>query len=125
MPVMPFPRCETQLSDEFSPHPENVTQRLAALNRLAAPKRGVVIVPMQTLLQRRPPARSSACKTSGGRVGQRLDLDADKRRLESAGYRNVPQVLDPGDFAVRGGLLDVFPMGADEPFRVELFDDSI
>src|SRR5690606_29377815 len=59
------------------------------------------------------------------RVGQRLDLDAEKRRLESAGYRNVPQVLDPGDFAVRGGLLDVFPMGASVPFRVELFDEDI
>jgi transcription-repair coupling factor (superfamily II helicase) len=59
------------------------------------------------------------------RVGQTLDMDAEKRRLESAGYRNVPQVFDPGDFAVRGGLLDVYPMGADTPYRLELFDDSI
>ncbi|WP_415253240.1 transcription-repair coupling factor [Thermomonas sp.] len=59
------------------------------------------------------------------RVGQRMDMDAEKRRLESAGYRNVPQVFDPGDFAVRGGLLDVYPMGADAPFRVELLDDEI
>ncbi|HBS63858.1 MAG TPA: hypothetical protein DEB32_14330, partial [Stenotrophomonas sp.] len=58
-------------------------------------------------------------------VGQRLDLDAEKRRLESAGYRNVPQVMDPGDFAVRGGLLDVYPMGADAPLRVELLDEDI
>ncbi|WP_370563418.1 transcription-repair coupling factor [Luteimonas salinilitoris] len=59
------------------------------------------------------------------RVGQRLDLDAEKRRLDSAGYRHVPQVLDPGDFAVRGGLLDVYPMGADAPYRIELFDQDI
>ncbi|REN09912.1 hypothetical protein DSI35_11470, partial [Mycobacterium tuberculosis] len=53
------------------------------------------------------------------------DMDAEKRRLESAGYRNVPQVMDPGDFAVRGGLLDVYPMGADAPLRVELLDEDI
>src|SRR5690606_6709389 len=81
--------------------------------------------PVQTLLQRLPPLRYVVGNTFDVRVGQRLDLGAEKRRLESAGYRNVPQVLDPGDFAVRGGLLDVFPMGADEPFRVELFDDEI
>src|SRR5690606_27102907 len=125
MPVVPFPDWETLPYDQFSPHPEIVSQRLAALNRLPALKRGVVIVPVQTLLQRLPPLRYVAGNTFDVRVGQRLDLDAEKRRLESAGYRNVPQVLDPGDFAVRGGLLDVFPMGAGEPFRVELFDDSI
>ena len=59
------------------------------------------------------------------KLGQRLDMDAEKRRLETAGYRNVPQVFDPGDFAVRGGLLDVYPMGADTPFRIELLDDEI
>jgi transcription-repair coupling factor (superfamily II helicase) len=52
-------------------------------------------------------------------------MDAEKRRLESAGYRHVPQVFDPGDFAVRGGLLDVYPMGADMPYRIELLDDEI
>src|SRR3970282_2876510 len=52
-------------------------------------------------------------------------MDAEKRRMESAGYRHVPQVLDPGDFAVRGGLLDVYPMGAAMPYRVELLDDEI
>src|SRR3546814_6609732 len=59
------------------------------------------------------------------RRGQRLDMDAEKRRLEAAGYRNVGQVLDPGDFAVRGALLDIYAMGADEPYRIELFDDEV
>ncbi len=125
LPVVPFPDWETLPYDQFSPHPEIVSQRLAALHRLPALKRGVVIVPVQTLLQRLPPLRYVVGNTFDVRVGQRLDLDAEKRRLESAGYRNVPQVLDPGDFAVRGGLLDVYPMGADEPYRVELFDDAI
>ncbi|MEO5566070.1 MAG: transcription-repair coupling factor, partial [Luteimonas sp.] len=125
LPVIPFPDWETLPYDQFSPHPEIVSQRLAALHRLPGLKRGVVIVPVQTLLQRLPPVRYVAGNTFDVRVGQRLDLGAEKRRLDAAGYRNVPQVLDPGDFAVRGGLLDVFPMGADEPFRLELFDDVI
>ena len=57
--------------------------------------------------------------------GQKLDLAAEQRRLEAAGYRNVPQVAEPGDFAVRGALLDIFPMGAAEPYRIELFDDEV
>ncbi len=123
--VLAFPDWETLPYDRFSPHPEIVGQRLAALIALPSLSRGVVVVPVQTLLQRLPPVRYVAGSSFDVRTGQRLDLDAEKRRLESAGYRNVPQVLDPGDFAVRGGLLDVFPMGADAPFRVELLDDTI
>ncbi|MFH7407526.1 hypothetical protein, partial [Pseudomonas syringae group genomosp. 7] len=98
-------------------------QRLSALHRLPALKRGLVIVPVQTLLQQLAPRSYVIGGSFDLKVGQRLDLEAEKRRLESAGYRNVPQVMDPGDFAVRGGLLDVFPMGADEPLRVELLDE--
>ena len=125
--MLPFPDWETLPYDLFSPHPDIVSQRLAALYRLPALKRGVLVVPVSdadaapaaaALRDRRQ--RASTCK-----VGQKLDLDAEKRRLEAAGYRNVPQVLDPGDFAVRGALLDLYPMGADEPYRIELFDDAI
>ncbi|SJZ84678.1 transcription-repair coupling factor [Novilysobacter spongiicola] len=125
LPVLPFPDWETLPYDHFSPHPDIVSQRLAALHRLPALGRGIVVVPVQTLLQRLAPLRHVVGGSFDVRVGQRLDLEAEKRRLESAGYRNVPQVLDPGDFAVRGGLLDVFPMGAEQPFRVELLDDEI
>jgi len=125
LPVLPFPDWETLPYDQFSPHPDIVSQRLAALHRLPTLTRGVVIVPVQTLLQRLAPLKHVVGGSFDVRVGQRLDLDAEKRRLEGAGYRHVPQVLDPGDFAVRGGLLDVYPMGADSPFRVELLDDEI
>ena len=125
LPVLPFPDWETLPYDVFSPHPDIVSQRLSALHRLPALKRGIVVVPVQTLLQRLAPLRHVIGGSFDVRVGQRLDLDSEKRRLETAGYRNVPQVLDPGDFAVRGGLLDVYPMGADSPFRVELLDDEI
>ncbi|KGQ19720.1 Transcription-repair coupling factor [Lysobacter dokdonensis DS-58] len=125
IPVLPFPDWETLPYDQFSPHADIVSQRLAALLRLPTLKRGIVVVPVQTLLQRVAPVRYVIGNTFDVRVGQVLDLDAEKRRLESAGYRNVPQVFDPGDFAVRGGLLDVYPMGAHEPYRVELFDEQI
>ncbi|BDU17306.1 transcription-repair coupling factor [Lysobacter auxotrophicus] len=125
LPVIGFPDWETLPYDVFSPHPDIVSQRLAALHRLPTLKRGIVIVPVQTLLQRLAPLKHVVGGSFDVKTGQRLDLDAEKRRLESAGYRHVPQVLDPGDFAVRGGLLDVYPMGADQPFRVELLDDEI
>ncbi|HRN62981.1 MAG TPA: CarD family transcriptional regulator, partial [Luteimonas sp.] len=126
LPVLAFPDWETLPWDRFSPHPDITSQRLATLLRLPALKRSaIVIVPVQTLLQRLAPLRHVVGGSFDLRVGQRLDLDSEKRRLDSAGYRNVPQVFDPGDFAVRGGLLDVYPMGATEPYRIELFDDSI
>src|SRR5688572_14738932 len=125
VPVLAFPDWETLPYDIFSPHPDIVSQRLSALHRLPTLKRGIVVVPVQTLLQRLAPLKHIVGGSFDVQVGQRLDLDAEKRRLESAGYRHVPQVLDPGDFAVRGGLLDVYPMGAEAPLRIELLDDSI
>ncbi|PSD10463.1 transcription-repair coupling factor, partial [Stenotrophomonas maltophilia] len=125
LPVVAFPDWETLPYDRFSPHPDIISQRLAALHRLPTLKRGLVIVPVQTLLQQLAPRSYVIGGSFDLKVGQRLDLEAEKRRLESAGYRNVPQVMDPGDFAVRGGLLDVFPMGAGEPLRVELLDEDI
>jgi transcription-repair coupling factor (superfamily II helicase) len=125
LPVLHFPDWETLPYDLFSPHPEIISQRVATLYRLPQAQRGILVVPVTTLMQRLPPTRFIAGSALLVASGDRLDLDAEKRRLESAGYRNVPQVLDPGDFAVRGALLDVFPMGAGEPYRIELLDDEI
>ncbi|WP_411850380.1 transcription-repair coupling factor [Stenotrophomonas sp. LGBM10] len=125
LPVVAFPDWETLPYDAFSPHPDIISQRLAALHHLPTLTRGIVVVPVQTLLQHLAPLKYIVGGSFDLKVGQRLDLDAEKRRLESAGYRNVPQVMDPGDFAVRGGLLDVYPMGADAPLRVELLDEDI
>jgi transcription-repair coupling factor (superfamily II helicase) len=124
-PIVHFPDWETLPYDRFSPHPDIVSHRLAALHRMPALDRGIVVVPVQTLLQRLAPVRHVAGGSFDLKLGDRLDMDAEKRRLESAGYRNVPQVLDPGDFAVRGGLFDVYPMGAEQPYRIELLDDEI
>ncbi|MFT3805305.1 transcription-repair coupling factor [Arenimonas sp.] len=125
VPVLSFPDWETLPYDLFSPHPDIVSQRVAALYRLRSTRRGVLVVPVSSLMQRLPPPGWIAGNALDLRRGQKLDLDVEKRRLESSGYRNVPQVLDPGDFAVRGALLDLYPMGSDRPFRIELLDDEI
>ena len=125
LPVLHFPDWETLPYDLFSPHAEIVSQRIAALYRLPATRNGVLVVPVSTLMQRLPPTRYIAGNALVVRQGQRLDMDAEKRRLEAAGYRNVAQVMDPGDFAVRGALLDIFPMGTPTPYRIELFDDEV
>ncbi|TAL86471.1 MAG: transcription-repair coupling factor [Rhodanobacter sp.] len=125
LPVLHFPDWETLPYDVFSPLPEIVSQRIATLYRLPSVTRGVLVVPVATLMQRIAP-RSHI--TATGLVmarGQKLDLGHEQRRLEASGYRHVPQVGEPGDFAVRGALLDIFPMGTAEPYRIELFDDEV
>jgi len=125
LPVLHFPDWETLPYDVFSPHPEIVSQRIATLYQLPNVKRGVLVVPVATLMQRIAPR---AHITDSGLVlarRQKLDLLAEQRRLEASGYRHVPQVAEPGDFAVRGALLDIFPMGTAEPYRIELFDDEV
>jgi transcription-repair coupling factor (superfamily II helicase) len=125
LPVLHFPDWETLPYDVFSPHAEIVSQRIATLYRLPATQRGLLVVPVATLMQRLAPVSFIAGGSLVVKNGQRLDFDAEKLRLQNAGYRNVPQVLDPGDFAVRGALLDIFPMGSPEPYRIELLDDEI
>ena len=125
LPVLHFPDWETLPYDAFSPHPEIVSQRIATLYQLPNVKRGVLVVPVATLMQRIAPRLHI---TGSGLVlakGQKLDLASEQRRLEASGYRHVPQVAEPGDFAVRGALLDIFPMGTAEPYRIELFDDEV
>ncbi|KRA35657.1 transcription-repair coupling factor [Rhodanobacter sp. Root627] len=125
LPVLHFPDWETLPYDAFSPHPEIVSQRIATLYRLPSIQRGVLVVPVATLMQRIAP-RSHI--TGAGLVldkGQKLDLAHEQRRLEASGYRHVPQVAEPGDFAVRGALIDIYPMGSDTPYRIELFDDEV
>ncbi len=123
--VLHFPDWETLPYDLFPPHPEIVSQRISALYRLPATTRGVLVVPIATLMQRLAPRSFISGSTLMLELRQRFDLGAEQRRLEAAGYRHVGQVQEPGDFAVRGALLDVFPMGSAEPYRIELFDREI
>ncbi len=123
--VLHLPDWETLPYDAFAPHPDIISQRIATLFRLPSVRRGVLIVPVATLLTRLAPRRFIAGTGLKLEVGQRLDLEAERRRLEAAGYRCLPQVMDPGEFAVRGALLDVFPSGAEHPYRIELLDDEV
>ncbi|RDI97964.1 transcription-repair coupling factor [Dyella solisilvae] len=125
LPVLHFPDWETLPYDVFSPHPDIVSQRIATLFQLPTTQRGVLVVPIATLMQRIAPHSHITGSGLMVKKGQKLDLATEQRRLEAAGYRNVPQVAEPGDFAVRGALIDIFPMGASEPYRIELFDDEI
>jgi len=123
--ALQFPDWETLPYDLFSPHADIVSQRIAALYRLPSLQRGVLVVPVATLMQRLAPRAYVGGSSLVLELRQKLDIAAEQRRLASAGYRNVPQVLEPGDFAVRGALLDIFPMGSQTPYRIELFDDEI
>jgi transcription-repair coupling factor (superfamily II helicase) len=125
LPVLHFPDWETLPYDVFSPHPDIVSQRIATLYQLPNVKRGVLVVSAATLMQRIAPRTHITGSGLMLSKGQKLDLATEQRRLEASGYRHVPQVAEPGDFAVRGALIDIYPMGAAEPYRIELFDDEV
>ena len=123
--VLHFPDWETLPYDLFAPHPDIVSQRIATLYRLPSVERGVLVVPVATLMQRLAPKSYISGSGLVLSLRQKLDLALEQRRLETSGYRHVPQVTEPGDFAVRGALIDIFPMGSAEPYRIELFDEEI
>src|SRR5579875_2200464 len=125
LPVLHFPDWETLPYDLFAPHPQLVSQRIDTLYRLPGTRKGVLVVPVATLMQRLAPRSYIAGSGLVVARGESLDLATEQRRLEACGYRHVPQVGEHGEFAVRGALLDVFPMGAAEPYRIELFDEQI
>ena len=125
LPVLHFPDWETLPYDVFSPHQDIISQRIAALYRLPQLKHGVLVVPISTALHRLAPTRFLLGSGLVLDVGQKLDVEEMRARLEAAGYRCVDTVYEHGEFAVRGALIDLFPMGSDTPFRIDLFDDEI
>ncbi|HEC17551.1 MAG TPA: transcription-repair coupling factor [Sedimenticola sp.] len=125
VPILNFPDWETLPYDIFSPLPELVSQRLLTLYRLSGASRGVLIVPVSTLLQRLAPKTYVDANSLLVSTGERLPQEKTRQRLQQAGYRCVSQVMAHGEFAVRGSLLDVFPMGNPLPFRIDLFDDEV
>ena len=123
--VMHFPDWETLPYDTFSPHQDIVSERLATLFRLPNVKRCVLVVPVTTLMTRLPPQHHVQGTGLVLVAGERLDMAEMRTRLDAAGYRCVGQVMEHGEFAVRGSLLDLFPMGATSPYRIDLLDDTI
>ena len=124
-----FPDWETLPYDTFSPHQDLISERLATLWRInqhdAKTGADVVIVPATTVLFRLAPPAFLAAYTFHFKVRQKLDESSFKAQLTLAGYSHVSQVVSPGEYAVRGSLIDLFPMGSPVPYRVDLFDDEI
>ncbi|MBT3068264.1 transcription-repair coupling factor [Rhodoferax sp. U11-2br] len=124
-----FPDWETLPFDTFSPHQDLISERLATLWRISQHDKDtgadVVVVPATTALYRLAPPSFLAGTTFHFKVKQKLNESKLKAQLTLAGYSHVTQVVSPGEYAVRGGLIDLFPMGSPVPFRVDLFDDEI
>ncbi|MGH8727145.1 MAG: transcription-repair coupling factor [Burkholderiales bacterium] len=120
-----FPDWETLPYDLLSPHHDLVSERLGTLYTVMNGGCEVLIVPVTTTLTRLPPVRYLAAHTFFLRQKQKLDSAALRQQLTLAGYTHVTQVLSPGEYSFRGGLIDLFPMGSALPFRIDLFGDEI
>jgi transcription-repair coupling factor (superfamily II helicase) len=120
-----LPDWEVLPYDVFSPHPDIISERLSALAELPRLKSAVILAPADTLGQRLAPRGYVDGRTFNLAIGDRLQIEPLRARLVEAGYASVSQVSAPGEFALRGSLFDVFPMGTSTPLRVDLFDDEV
>ncbi|WP_025557357.1 transcription-repair coupling factor [Vibrio parahaemolyticus] len=124
-PVSLFPDWETLPYDNFSPHQEIISDRIARLYQLPNQRGGVTIVPVSTVLQRQSPREFLLQHTLMVKTGDNFSLEHLRVQLENSGYRHVDQVFGPGEYASRGSILDLFPMGSADPYRIDFFDDEI
>ncbi len=120
-----LPDWETLPYDHFSPHGDLVSERLATLWQIRNGECDVVIAPVTTALTRLSPVSFLLGRTFWLKQKQRLDVDRLRADMVTAGYQHVSQVVAPGEFSLRGGLVDLFPMGSALPYRIDLFDDEI
>ncbi len=125
IPILVFPGWECLPYDVFSPHPDIISERLKLLGALPELRRGIVLVETTNLMQRLPPVDYVFGHTFSLEVGQKVGMDELRERLNNANYTAVHQVVSPGEYTVRGGLLDVFPMAVETPFRLDFFDDIV
>ncbi len=125
MPLLRFPDWETLPYDFFSPHQDIISERLSTLYRLPTTQRGLVVVPITTLLHRLAPPAFLRQHSLVVKPEQTFDPNAMARQFEAAGYRSVKTVFEHGEFALRGSLVDIYPMGSELPYRIDLFDDEV
>jgi transcription-repair coupling factor (superfamily II helicase) len=125
IPVMIFPDRETLPYDMFSPHQDIISERLSTLYRLPSLTRGILLVSLQTLMHYLPPREFIEQNSFVQKKGDRISLETLSKRLTDSGYYRVNQVLEHGEFAVRGSIIDLFPMGSHLPYRIDLFDDEV
>ena len=120
-----LPDWETLPYDHFSPHQDLISERLATLHHVRSLSCDVLVVPVTTALYPLPPVEYLAAFTFFLKRGERLDLAKFREQMTLAGYSHVQQVLSPGEYCVRGGIIDLFAMGSVLPYRIDLFDDEI
>lgn len=120
-----LPDWETLPYERFSPHQDLVSERLSALWQIKSGAADVLFVPVATAMQKLPPVPFLTGRTFWLKTGQTLDIGRLKSDLVDAGYNHVSHVVAAGEFAVRGGIVDLFPMGSEMPYRIDLFDDEI
>ncbi|MDR9829607.1 transcription-repair coupling factor [Vibrio sp. FNV 38] len=120
-----FPDWETLPYDNFSPHQEIISERIACLYQMPTQNTGITIVPVSTLLQRQSPREYLLQHTLMVKQGDNFSFEKLRLQLEKSGYRHSDQVFSPGEYASRGSIIDLFPMGSQAPFRIDFFDDEI
>lgn len=125
LPLLFFRDRETLPFDAFSPYSDLTSERLLSLYQLKKRPQGIVITALPTIMHRLLPCDFLLANALALKLHERLDREAFRRHLVSAGYRSVEQVMEHGEFAVRGAIIDLFPMGNPTPYRIELFDDEI
>ena len=123
--LLHFPDWETLPYDSFSPHRDIISRRLKTLFRLPGIKQSILIAPVTTLLHRLPPRQWLQGNSLMIAKGDRFDREQYRLDLEAAGYTHVDTVLTHGEYALRGSILDIFPMGSEHPYRIDLFDDEV
>jgi transcription-repair coupling factor (superfamily II helicase) len=123
--VLVFPDWETLPYDTFSPHQDIISQRLLTLHQLLSLKKGIIIVPINTLMLRLAPKSFLRLNSLVIDKFQALNLHKLRQQLDLSGYRAVEQVMEHGEFSVRGSILDLYPMGSNSPYRLDFFDDEV
>ena len=120
-----LPDWETLPYDTFSPHQDLVSERLATLWAAMQGELDILLVPASTAVYRLAPPEFMAAYTFAFKKGETIDAEKFRSQVTLAGYANVTQVVSPGEYSIRGGLIDLFPMGSAVPYRLDLFDDEI
>ena len=123
--VFSFPDWETLPYDYFSPHQDIISNRIRTLYNLNKKSSGVIIIPISTFLTKVAPTQYITSKTFIFKLGDTINLIDFKHRLDFSGYRHVKQVIEHGEYSVRGSIIDLFPMASSLPLRLELFDDEL
>ncbi len=125
LPVFAFPDWETLPYDNFSPHQDIISDRLRTLYHLPELQRGIVVLSISSLMHRLAPRHYVVTSGLDIAVGQTLNIEQLRKQLTLANYQSVDSVNEHGEFAVRGSIIDLYPMGSELPFRIDLFDDEI